>query len=52
LTVSEPYDFTTDTPVTGTEVSGDMYGWRMEIPQGSQSTATNGGMNVYAVCSA
>lgn len=52
LTVSEPYDFTTGTPVTGAEVSGDIYGWQMEIPQGSQSTAANGGMTVYAVCSA
>jgi hypothetical protein len=52
LTVSEPYDFTTGTPVTGAEVSGDMYGWRMEIPQGTQSTAANGGMTVYAICSA
>ena len=52
LTVSEPYDFTTGTPVTGAEVSGDTYGWQMEIPQGSQSTAANGGMTVYAVCSA
>jgi hypothetical protein len=52
LTVSEPYDFTTGTPATGAEVSGDLYGWRMEIPQGSQSTLTNGGMTVYAVCSA
>ena len=52
LTASEPYDFTTGTPVTGAEVSGDVYGWRMVIPQGSQSTAANGGMTVYAVCSA
>ena len=52
LTASEPYDFTAGTPVTGAEVSGDVYGWRMVIPQGSQSTAANGGMTVYAVCSA
>ena len=52
LTVSEPYDFTTGTPVTGAEVSGDMDGWQTEIPQGSQSTAANGGLTVYAVCSA
>jgi hypothetical protein len=52
LTVSEPYDFTTGTPVTGAEVSGDTYGWQMEIPQGSQSTAAKGGLDVYAICSA
>jgi hypothetical protein len=49
---SEPYDFTAGTPVTGAEVSGDIYGWRALIPQGSQSTAANGGLTVYAVCSA
>ena len=47
-----PYDFTTDTQVTGAEVPGDMYGWRAEIPQGSQSTAANGGLYMYAICSA
>ena len=52
LTASEPYDLTAGTPVTGAEVSGDMYGWRAVIPQGSQSTAANGGLTVYAVCSA
>jgi hypothetical protein len=61
LTASEPYDFTagaavngtnTLTPFTGTEVSGDRYGWVETIPQGSQSTAANGGMDVYAICSA
>jgi hypothetical protein len=61
LTASEPYDFTTGTtvngtntltPFTGTEVSGDRYGWVATIPQGSQSTAANGGLDVYAICSA
>ena len=47
-----PYDFTTDTQVTGAEVPGDQYGWRAEIPQGSQSTASNGGLYMYAICSA
>jgi len=61
LTASEPYDFTTGatvngtntlTPFTGTEVSGDRYGWVATIPQGSQSTAAKGGLDVYAICSA
>jgi hypothetical protein len=52
LTVSEPYNFTTSTVATGAEVSGDVYGWQAEIPQGSQSTDTDGGLFVYAVCSA
>ena len=61
LTASEPYDFTTGavvngtnalTPFSGTEVSGDRYGWVATSPQGSQSTAANGGLDVYAVCSA
>ena len=61
LTASEPYDFTTGAtvngtntlaPFTGTEVSGDRYGWVATIPQGSQSTITNGGLDVYAICSA
>jgi hypothetical protein len=61
LTASEPYDFTTGatvngtntlTPFTGAEVSGDRYGWVATIPQGSQSTAANGGLDVYAICSA
>jgi hypothetical protein len=28
-----------------------MYGWRAVIPQGLQSTAANGGLTVYVVCS-
>jgi hypothetical protein len=52
LTASEPYDFTAGTVFTGAEVSGHVYGWRAVIPQGSQSTAANGGLTVYAVCSA
>ena len=61
LTASEPYDFTTGatvngtnalTPFTGAEVSGDVYGWVAEIPQGSQSTYAKGGLDVYAICSA
>jgi len=60
LTASEPYDFTTGatvngtntlTPFTGTEVSGDRYGWVATTPQGSGSTAANGGLDVYAICS-
>jgi hypothetical protein len=51
LIESGPYDFTTGTPVTGAEVSGDAYGWRAEIPQGSQSTGVNGGLDMYAICS-
>jgi hypothetical protein len=47
-----PYDFTTDTQVTGAEVPGDIYGWRAEIPLGSQSTAANGGLYMYAICRA
>ncbi len=61
LTASEPYDFTTGatvngtntlTPFTGTEISGDRYGWVATSPQGSGSTAANGGLDVYAICSA
>ena len=61
LTASEPYDFTTGTPVnetgtltpfTGAEVSGDTYGWVATMPYGSQSTGLNGGLDVYAICSA
>lgn len=61
ITASGPYDFTagapingtnTFTPFTGAQVPGDIYGWVMTIPQGSQSTAANGGMSVYAVCTA
>ncbi len=60
LTASEPYDFTTGAAVNGTnalttqfsgaEVSGDVYGWAATSPQGSQSTGTDGGLLVYAVC--
>jgi hypothetical protein len=61
LTASVPYDFTTGLPVNGTnpitgftgaEVSGDAYGWVGTIPYGSQTTGLDGGLTVYALCSA
>jgi hypothetical protein len=43
LIASFPWDFTTDAPLTGPEISGDVYGW--------QATAQDI-VTLYAVCSA
>ncbi len=43
----QPWDVTTNSALSGPEVSGDVYGWEVTVPSGGGQGAVSG----FAVCS-